>query len=860
MGRALLERDRELDALRSAARDAAASHGRVVLIHGEAGIGKSSLVNALRADPPDGVRVLLGSCDAMSTPRPLGPLRDLTSAVGPRLGQALRAGDREEVFDALREELSGRPATVLIVEDVHWADEATLDAVRFMARRIDDLPAVLVLTYRDELDRDHPLNRLLGDLGHGDRVDRIAPKRLSPAAVGELTAGTGIDVGRVVALTEGNPYFVSEIVASADEVRVPPTVVDAVTGRLRRLDAATQEHVEQLAVVPSAVDTELLARLVSGGAGAVRAAEEGGLLVVQPDGVRFRHELTRRAVVDGLPASRRIELERRVLAILLATGGIDSARIVHHALAAGDVEAVVEWAPRAARDAAASGAHRQARAHFRLAWDHAHRYPPAERADLLEEYAIESYTIGSALEAVVAESEAVALRRDLGDPKRLGASLRWLSRFQWFGGRRADAEAAAREASAVLVDAGDPSLYAMALSNEAQLFLLAHETARAIELSGLAIDIARETGDAGVLSHALNNHGTALMFLADDAGMAELVEAAEVALEVDDIEDAARASVNLVWGLLDQYRLDLAEHHLARALEISERAEFIGFVTYQRMEQARLDLARARWDDALHTLDREIEAPHAQCVALTVAGTVRVRRGDPGGDAMLDEAWRVAVELGELQRRGPVAAARAEAALLRGDRAAARKIARPEFDEADRLDARSLRAELAYLLHRAGDRVDVAADDEHPFAVQARGEWRRAAEAWHAAGAPYHEAAALAESPDEADLLGALAILDRIEAAPLARIVRAMLRERGARTIPRGPSTLTRGNPAGLTARQVEVLRLVADGLTNAEIADRLVLSVRTVDTHVAAVLAKLGVATRVEAARLAPEVLEQAG
>lgn len=860
MGRALLERDRELDALRSAARDAAASHGRVVLIHGEAGIGKSSLVNALRADPPDGVRVLLGSCDAMSTPRPLGPLRDLTSAVGPRLGQALRAGDREEVFDALREELSGRPATVLIVEDVHWADEATLDAVRFMARRIDDLPAVLVLTYRDELDRDHPLNRLLGDLGHGDRVDRIAPKRLSPAAVGELTAGTGIDVGRVVALTEGNPYFVSEIVASADEVRVPPTVVDAVTGRLRRLDAATQEHVEQLAVVPSAVDTELLARLVPGGAGAVRAAEEGGLLVVQPDGVRFRHELTRRAVVDGLPASRRIELERRVLAILLATGGIDSARIVHHALAAGDVEAVVEWAPRAARDAAASGAHRQARAHFRLAWDHAHRYPPAERADLLEEYAIESYTIGSALEAVVAESEAVALRRDLGDPKRLGASLRWLSRFQWFGGRRADAEAAAREASAVLVDAGDPSLYAMALSNEAQLFLLAHETARAIELSGLAIDIARETGDAGVLSHALNNHGTALMFLADDAGMAELVEAAEVALEVDDIEDAARASVNLVWGLLDQYRLDLAEHHLARALEISERAEFIGFVTYQRMEQARLDLARARWDDALHTLDREIEAPHAQCVALTVAGTVRVRRGDPGGDAMLDEAWRVAVELGELQRRGPVAAARAEAALLRGDRAAARKIARPEFDEADRLDARSLRAELAYLLHRAGDRVDVAADDEHPFAVQARGEWRRAAEAWHAAGAPYHEAAALAESPDEADLLVALAILDRIEAAPLARIVRAMLRERGARTIPRGPSTLTRGNPAGLTARQVEVLRLVADGLTNAEIADRLVLSVRTVDTHVAAVLAKLGVATRVEAARLAPEVLEQAG
>ena len=161
-------------------------------------------------------------------------------------------------------------------------------------------PAVLVLTYRDELDRDHPLSRLLGDLGHGDRVDRIAPQRLS-AAVGALTAGQGLDADRVYALTDGNPYFVSELVASADEARVPPTVVDAVTGRLRRLDAATQDHVEQLAVVPSAVDPDLLARLVPGSAGRLRAAEEGGLLDVQPDGVRFRHELTRRAVVDACP-------------------------------------------------------------------------------------------------------------------------------------------------------------------------------------------------------------------------------------------------------------------------------------------------------------------------------------------------------------------------------------------------------------------------------------------------------------------------------------------------------------------------------------------------------------------------------
>ena len=276
---------------------------------------------------------------------------------------------------------------------------------------------------------------------------------------------------------------------------MPPTVVDAVTGRLRRLDAATQDHVEQLAVVPSAVDRDLLARLVPGSEGALRAAEEGGLLDVSPEGVRFRHELTRRAIVDALPASRRIELERRVLAALLASGVADPARLVHHALAAGDVDAVVEWAP--ARRAGCRGV-RRAPAVGRALPGGARRTPTGttrpSAPTCSEEFAIESYTIGAARDAVIAQSEAVALRRQLGDPRRLGASLRWLSRFQWFGGHRADAEASAREASAVLADAGDPSLLAMALSNEAQLALLAHDSVRAIDLAGRAIAIARETG------------------------------------------------------------------------------------------------------------------------------------------------------------------------------------------------------------------------------------------------------------------------------------------------------------------------------------------------------------------------------
>ncbi|MDQ2699297.1 MAG: helix-turn-helix transcriptional regulator, partial [Actinomycetota bacterium] len=310
-----------------------------------------------------------------------------------------------------------------------------------------------------------------------------------------------------------------------------------------------------------------------------------------------------------------------------------------------------------------------------------------------------------------------------------------------------------------------------------------------------------------------------------------------------------------VWSLLDQYRLHLAERYLEPAMEFSERTEVLGLWTYQQVERGRLHLARAQWDDALAAAAFATETlPQAQCVALTIVGTVRTRRGDPGADEVLDEARDIADHLGELQRTGPVAAARAEAALLRGDLGGVRSIARPAYDEAVRRRDLNLQAELAWLLRRAGEAVEPPASD-HPFAVQARGDWRRAAEVWTAVGAPYHEAQALAESPHEADLLAALAILDRIGAAPLARRVRADLRDRGVRSIPRGPSTLTRQNPVGLTDRQLDVLRLLAEGLTNAEIAERLVVSVRTVDSHVAAILAKLGAPSRQGAVRAAHEL-----
>jgi ATP/maltotriose-dependent transcriptional regulator MalT len=858
MGRRILERASELAVLRAVTKEAARGAGSVVLVYGEAGIGKSSLVRALRADLPAEGRMLVGYCDDFATPRTLGPFRDLVGSVGGELAAAVEeAGDRDTMLSALRAELA-RPErpTVLVIEDVHWADDATLDTLRYLVRRVAALPTVLVLTYRDdELSRDHPLLVLLGEASRSDGVRRLPLRRLSEGAVRQLSAGSSVDPGRLFSLTAGNPFFVAEVLASARGDSVPPTILDAVLGRVRRLDAATQDVLEQLAVVPSTLDRWLVDALAPDSLGSLAAAEQRGLLTVSPTRVEFRHELTRRAIADGLPAARRVELNRRVLAALTARQRADPSLLVHHAAAAGDRDAIVRYGPDAARDAARAGAHREAVNHYRLVLQHADQFSHADRAGLLEEYAIECYTLGESHRAAAAQRDAVELRRVLGDPRLLGASLRWLSRFLWWDADGAGAGDAAREAIAMLEDSGDARLLALALSNQSQLDMLANRNAKCIGFGRRAAKLARELGDDEILSHALTNIGMALWATGDPDGQATMDEALRAALGAGSAEDACRAYGNIIWRLLDEFRLDEAERYLLAAQEYAEREEYLGFLAYMRVERARLAFARGAWDQAVDDAELALDAqPPARCAALTVLARIAVRRGDPVAAELLARAWDLAVSIDELQRTGPVAAARAEAAWLDGDQARARAIAAPVYEDATRLGDRPLRSELRYRLIRAGQPVEPD-DAGTPYAPQAAGRWREAASAWEAAGCRYEHAAALADSPEPDDLLAALAELDALGAEPLARRLRARLRAMGVARIPRGPVGATRENPAGLTGRQVEVLRLVSAGLTNAEIAGRLVLSVRTVDSHVAAVLDKLDATTRRDAAARAAEL-----
>ena len=857
----LLERSSLLEEL-GGVLAATASGGRVVLLAGEAGIGKTALARRFTERRSADARFLAGACDPLLTPRALGPLHDIARQTGGRLAELLASGGpREAVFEAFLDALAQPPGrrVVVVVEDAHWADEATLDLLVFLGRRLERTPVLLLVTYRDdELGADHPLRGVLGALPQGV-VHRLRPQPLSEAAVAELARRAGRPASGLLEVTGGNPLLVTEVLAAGD-AGVPMTVRDLVLARLAGLPAAAQEVVRLVAVVPTRAELWLLEEALAPEPAAVERCVAAGLLVVGPEAVGFRHELVRQAVEGSLSALARRELNRKVLRVLSeAEGrGVDIARLVHHAREAGDVDAVLRHAPEAARQAAAVSGHREAVGHYRAALAHADRLPPPLRAELLEGYSFQAYLSGLAQEALEARQAALRIREaEPTSPERLGESLRWLSRLSWWAGRRAEAEAAAARAIAVL-ERGQPGhQLAMAYSNQAQLDLLANRTEPALAWAGRALELARRLGDQETLTHALNNIGSARLGAGDQRGRADLEQAFEVAVAAGLEDHAARALVNLASSDVEYRQYGHARRDLDRAVAYTMQHDLAGNAQYMQGMRARLRLDQGDWAGAeqdaraaLAELEPRRQGPRA-VDALVVLGLLQARRGDPDADGTLEEAAARALPTGELQWVGQVAAARAEHAWLHGalDRTATE--AATGFELAVEAAHPWFAGELASWLWRAGSLPEVPAVVAEPYRLLLAGDWRGSAQAWHELGCPYEQAQALALGDEEAGL-EALGLLDGLGARQPAQRLRRQLRRRGTLRVPRGPIRATAANPAGLTGRQVEVLGLLAQGLSNAEIADRLSLSAKTVEHHVSALLAKLGVGSRRQAAEAA--------
>jgi DNA-binding CsgD family transcriptional regulator len=854
----LLEREAELRQLEDALEQCAVGFGSVVLVAGEGGIGKTRLVRTFTDDHAEAAEILWGACDDLSTPRPLGPFRDIAADVGGAL-QATFASQpsRTEVFDAVLAALGsgGRP-TVMVVEDVHWADGATLDVLKFLGRRIERMPVVVVITFRDdEIGPDHPLTMVFGDLPSGaTRRLELAP--LSRTAVATLASDYPGSKDELFAATGGNPFLVTEAL-TVPEFRVPPSVRDAVLTRLGRLSSAGRDLAEAASIIPRRAERGLLAQVARFGAEALDEVRQRGLMEHDESAVWFRHELVRGAVRDALPPERRRRLNADVLAVLVETDD-DVARIVHHAREAGDRSAVVRYSPMAARQAADASAHREALTHYRHSVDYLDDFDDADRAPLLFAYATECYLTNEAIEGLAAAQRALELWRAGGDAENEGVTLRLLSRLHWWLGHAKEAETTGVESVEVLESIGDSPHLPMSYSNLAQLSMLAQDSATANHWSTKAIESARVVGDQEALAHALNNLGSTQARAGNVAGLDLLRESLEVSLRGNLEDHAGRAYANLIWTLLDYRELDEAADVLDEGLEYALKRDLEGSGYYMVAERARLHLDRGEWAaaerDAAWVMKRPEQPGITRMPASATLALLKVRRGDADADAVIAEAKALADPTGELQRLAPVAVARAERAWLAQNRSDLRDVIEPVYERALTAPQPWIFDELAFWMWRAGTNPALPEGSESPFVAQMQGRWAVAAAGWNELRCPYEEALALFDADEPDPLLTSLAILDDLGAIPAARLVRRKLHDLDVPGVPRGPRPLTRANPAGLTSRQLEVLQLLAQGLTNAEIGERLFVSPKTVDHHVSAILAKLDAATRHDAARVAAE------
>jgi len=696
-------------------------------------------------------------------------------------------------------------------------------------------------TPRDDLAADHPLRRAWGSLV-GTHVTRIELGPLSLAAVAALSGRSGAEATAMHARTGGNPFFVIELLA-AEEVAVPTSVRDTILARTAHLTGRARDCLDAAAILGRHATVERLCTAVASDHDAIDECIGAGLLVESPgapDAVAFRHDLAREAIENAMTPLRRRQLHRLALEALRQTD--DVVQQAHHALGSGERDDIIELATRAADRCVGLGAQKQAAILYGRALEYADAFPPDERLRIAEAHALASYHIEKVDDAVASAEQAWRLLDDAGDSIALGDWEAWLADVYWAAGRVDRAWASIEQAVARLQPLGPSAALARAMARYAAHHMLSGRFEEAVRLSESALALAEEFDLAEPAVRALDVSGMSRSTMGDAGGIERQREAVDRAKRAGLVAQGCIASVNLAESYRQYGEVPRALDVFADALADAEEHELV----YRRncVLMTRLSSLRwiGRWDDALadaaEILSQPNIAAHHRGMALITVAQLHARRGDSDPWPGFADALQILHSVGEPQYLALLYLARAEAAWLAGDVARARDeigALRAYEDHLDHFNIQEIRTWLRRLGCELWPRMeplgptDVANDVAY----------------WESCSAVYETADLLGDSDDVDDLRRALDQLLDMDARPRAQMVRRRLREFGARDVRRGPQATTRANTARLTGRELEVAALLAQGLTNPEIAAQLVVSPKTVDHHVSAVLGKLGINNR---------------
>ena len=845
----LIERDSQLAVLDQYATEAGQGPGRLVLVAGEAGVGKSVLLEEFAEEVAE-AHWLWAACDGLFTPAALGPLLDIASELDGELLRLCRAeAKRDQLYGALLRQLSDlETLTVIAVEDIHWADEATLDLLSYLGRRIQHLPVLLLVTYRDDaLVSNDPLRLTLGGLASQRATRRLGLPALSAAGVATLAHGTKIDATELHRLTAGNPFFVTEVLQAGNE-GLPASVRDAVLARTRTLSTPAREALDTAALIGSRMQSELLVSLIDNPLVTDELISHG-LLIKDGDDLRFRHEIARMATEGAIPPYRKAAIHTKIIETLLSSGSDDDARLAFHAEGAGNAELVLTHAPRAGRRAAALGARREAAVQYDRALHFLPETDIRTRAELLDSLGEQLDFIDRWEDYAETRTEAAALWHELGDFGRESDSLLALAWGLWRQCRGADFRQAADAALKLAKPLGRSPQLANAYITLAYRHMIKSRYQDGLALLQHAREMSEPLGLGDVISDSLNVEARIVRAMGNDWTV-PIRAALGIALSGGHELRAGNAFANMYWAYFDELRHEEAEQIYHEALaycdvhDIGTSADFLLGVRAEVFEKL------GRWDECLSIaharLDDQSLSPAGRLAPLTYQAKVMARRGQNGYWLYLDEALRYATSYEEPMWLLIVHLARSEAYWLEGRTDAA-------VEELDRIGHAFggvmpvQRGWLTLWTRRLTGIVDPI--DLEPFASQLSGNGARAVGLWDRLGYRYEAALALLDTKDEANLRESLSRLVDLGAEATARLVRRTMRDLGIRGIPAGARTATKAHPRGLTAREQQILQLLSEGQSNEEISATLFISVRTVEHHVSAILGKLGAATRQGAA-----------
>lgn len=855
-----LERAEALEALLDL-HHMARSRGQVAVVSGEAGIGKSTLLRHLVNAVTRSSDVGWGQCDDLFTPRQLAPFHDLSTLLGRNFAQALaRGAPPAGLFPLALEAVSAlKPGSVLLFEDLHWADHATLDLLAFMTRRLQVLRVLVVLTYRsDDVVGDHPLTVLLGQLPVSV-TRQIALEPLSGRAVRQLAANTGQDAEVLHEITGGNPFFLSQLLSNTGIGKaLPQSVRDAVLARVSDLAAGERRLLDTLSVSPEPVPELLLADLTDGDEQALLTSlEKRRLLRRLNDGApRFRHELARLAVLEALsPSEQRRHHQALLEAYRTHAAETASDRILQHAAAIHDVPCVLEHAPRAARRAASVGACKEAAAHLALALRFVDVAEPAQAAQLYEEWA-EQATLFEINDTVVeARYKAIELRRQLGQAEKVGENLRNLWRLYWYLGDARAAEKAATESLAILEAIPPSPELTRAYALRSQMNLLKGRRAECIAWGRRALEIERTCPEALTRTQISVTLATAMLFDGDAAGEALMEEALHAALAHGFHEEAARAYTNFSEYAIVTGDWPRAESLVREGLAFDIRHGLDSWTTYLRGRHAQLHLGQGRLEEA-DTLARASLAEEGstglmRLPARTVLASLRSLLDTDDALERLMEVLEQALATNEQQRLTPVRLALTRHHYLRDELDAARQQLQALADFGHAVlrpwDAGALRVWARRLQLTLPEGVGLRPTEAQTRELQ--GDHAAAAELLAAQHRPIDAAlCCLAGVRAGNHDLGARGE-ELFATANVQLGVHALRRAMG---LPAAAKRLRRSkrprHPLGLTRKEVEILALLSQGASNNEMAEQLSRSPRTIEHHVSSILGKLDAANRLEA------------